>query len=178
MLRRLRLLSALCLLGTLQGCGALAAEGVNALINQIDQGGGGGSSGPKMSADETSMANQLLALVNAERIGASLTPLLSDSKLVSAALGQAIDMDTRNFFDHVNPDGHDAAWRIGHAGVSFSSSGEDIAMGEQTAADAMAVWMASDPDKANILNPNFTKIGVAVHIGVDGPFWVMDFVTP
>ena len=87
-------------------------------------------------------------------------------------------MDTRNFFDHIDPDGHDPAYRAGKAGATFSSIGENIAQGQATANIAMTDLMASPNHAANILNPNFTKVGIAVHLGTDGPFWVQDFTSP
>ena len=175
-----KLLLASSILLVTPGCGALAAAGVSAAIDAIDNagGGGGGSSGPTMTSAEKSMADEVLGLVNSQRILAGLVPVLSDSKLVTAATNHAIDMDTRNFFDHVNPDGHDAMWRIQHTGAAFSSYGENIAQGQTTSNEVMSWWMASDGHKANILNPNFTKIGIAVHLGTDGPFWVQDFTAP
>jgi len=53
------------------------------------------------------------------------------------------------------------------AGISYRTAGENIA-GNPSAAGAMRAWMNSPGHRANILNPNFTRIGIGVVDG--GPY--------
>lgn len=39
----------------------------------------------------------------------------------------------------------------------------------------MTAWMNSPGHRANILNCQFTKLGVGVHTGSGGPWWTQDF---
>ena len=56
--------------------------------------------------------------------------------------------------------------------------GENIATGQQTAAEALRDWMNSPGHRANILNPRYTQIGVAAYrIGQDGAiYWCQQFL--
>ncbi|MEU7074943.1 CAP domain-containing protein, partial [Streptomyces narbonensis] len=78
------------------------------------------------------------------------------------------------FFDHTDPDG-DTPWaRAEQAGVT-GLAGENIARGQADAAAVMESWMNSDGHRANILNCDFTTLGVGVHFGDGGPWWTQDF---
>jgi uncharacterized protein YkwD len=89
------------------------------------------------------------------------------------------DMNDRNFFDHTNPSG-EAPWdRMEQAGYSYSNAGENIAGGNSTAAATMQQWMDSDGHCANIMNPNFTEIGVGYYPGGQwGHLWTQNFGRP
>jgi uncharacterized protein YkwD len=39
----------------------------------------------------------------------------------------------------------------------------------------MEAWMNSPGHRANILNCEFTTLGVGVHFGPGGPWWTQDF---
>ncbi|MGW3206031.1 sigma-70 family RNA polymerase sigma factor [Streptomyces sp. NPDC001135] len=123
----------------------------------------------------TGTVDQVVALVNKERAAAGCGPLAEDPQLQKAAQGQSDDMAARHFFDHTNPDGADPGQRITAAGYRWSTYGENIAQGQQTAAAVMESWMNSPGHRANILNCSFKDIGVGVHKGTGGPWWTQDF---
>ncbi|MEU8032986.1 sigma-70 family RNA polymerase sigma factor [Streptomyces sp. NPDC049099] len=123
----------------------------------------------------TGTVDQVVALVNKERAAAGCGPLAEDPQLQKAAQGQSDDMAARDFFDHTNPDGADPGQRITAAGYRWSTYGENIARGQQTAAAVMDSWMNSPGHRANILNCSFKNIGVGVHKGTGGPWWTQDF---
>ena len=60
----------------------------------------------------------------------------------------------------------------------FERATENIAQGQPDPASVMADWMTSDGHRANILNPAYASLGVGVHVGAGGPWWVQDFLTP
>ncbi|MEU2714255.1 sigma-70 family RNA polymerase sigma factor [Streptomyces sp. NPDC007205] len=126
-------------------------------------------------AQPTDTVDQVVALVNKERAAAGCGPLAEDPQLQKAAQGQSDDMAARHFFDHTNPDGADPGQRITAAGYRWSTYGENIAQGQQTAAAVMDSWMNSPGHRANILNCSFKDIGVGVHKGTGGPWWTQDF---
>ncbi|NUV60253.1 sigma-70 family RNA polymerase sigma factor [Streptomyces sp. CAI-85] len=118
---------------------------------------------------------QVIALVNEERASAGCGPLTDDSLLRAAAQGHSEDMAARDFFDHTNPDGEDPGQRITDAGYRWSTYGENIAKGQQTAESVMTSWMNSPGHRANILNCSFKNIGVGIHNGSGGPWWTQNF---
>jgi uncharacterized protein YkwD len=144
--------------------------------------GGGGPPGPvpippDPSAQEVRFAFDVLDLVNEERTSRGLPALAWDEGAATAAYGHAYDMEVREFFDHVNPNGESPVERLERAGVVFGTLGENIAVGQPTPASVMAGWMSSAGHRENVLDPAFTRLGVGVRLG-SGPYWVQDFVGP
>ncbi|MFI8361630.1 sigma-70 family RNA polymerase sigma factor [Streptomyces sp. NPDC085612] len=121
------------------------------------------------------IAGQVLALVNSERSAAGCGPLKDDAQLRAAAQKHSDDMAARGFFDHTNPDGKDPGDRTTAAGYRWSTYGENIARGQQTAQSVMDSWMKSPGHRANILNCSFKDLGVGVHQGAGGPWWTQNF---
>jgi uncharacterized protein YkwD len=120
------------------------------------------------------VASAVLTLVNQERAKAGCTPLTTDARLAALATAFSDDMAARGFFDHTDPDGKTPWDRAQAAGIS-DLGGENIARGQQTAADVMTAWMNSPGHRANILNCDYHTLGVGIHEGADGPWWTQDF---
>jgi uncharacterized protein YkwD len=128
-----------------------------------------------LPASETTveLASTITCLINVERSGAGLAPLGSSGKLVRAAKVHAADMIVHRYFDHTGHDGSEPLQRARRAGylkhvVSFSI-GENLADGygpAGTPASMVDDWMASPEHRANILDPRFRQIGVAVKRGM------------
>ncbi len=75
---------------------------------------------------------------------------------------------------HTGSDGSNAGDRIRANGGSFGTWGENVAAGYGSAAGVVDGWMNSAGHRANILNPAFTRIGVAIATSADGtPYWTM-----
>lgn len=142
-------------------------------------GGGGGTHTPTTS--EAQLAQEVLTLVNQERAAVGLAALTWDPPCAQVAFNHSWDMDARDFFSHTNPDGLDPFDRMAAAGVGYSTAGENIAAGYTTAAAAMTGWMNSPGHKANILNVNYTHMGVGVRQGSTGgygTYWTQLFRKP
>lgn len=120
----------------------------------------------------SSVAEQVLSLVNAERAGAGCKPLAEESHLTKAAQDYSDDMSARNFFAHTNPEGVTFDQRIKNAGYSKPGA-ENIAKGQTSAAQVMDAWMNSEGHRANILNCSLTKLGVGFTKA--GNYWTQDF---
>lgn len=120
----------------------------------------------------TGPAGDVYNLVNQQRAARNLPPLVTDPVLDNAAWQWANYLASTNQFFHSS-----AEWRnsmIGHAGWIYS--GENIAAGYSSASSVMNAWMGSDGHRENILNPNYTGIGVAyVQGGSYGHYWVQIF---
>ncbi|MFF3315228.1 CAP domain-containing protein [Streptomyces sp. NPDC003035] len=129
---------------------------------------------PAQVARDVAAEAEVVRLVNEERAKVGCTPVRSDSALAALAGAFSQDMAQRGFFDHTDPEG-DTPWeRARQAGVS-GLGGENIARGQADAAAVMESWMNSDGHRANILNCDYTTLGVGVHFADGGPWWTQDF---
>jgi len=117
---------------------------------------------------------QILTLVNQQRATAGCRPLTADSSLDTLAQDFSDDMAARGFFDHTDPDGNTPWDRAKKLGIT-DLGGENIAMGQADAQAVMDAWMNSPGHRANILNCDYTTLGVGVHFGSGGPWWTQDF---
>lgn len=121
------------------------------------------------AADGMSFAEEVLYYCNIEREKAGVSPLVLDEKLCTAAGVRA--KETVETFDHTRPDGRSCFTAMDDIGYSYSYAGENIACGYSTAKAVVDGWMNSSGHKANILNPNFNRLGV----GKSGNYWVQVF---
>lgn len=140
-----------------------------------------GDSTPTTSTgDKTSVqAEEVLKLVNSERQKAGLQPLTLSEKLTSIANMKAQDMADKNYFSHQSPTYGSPFDMLHEFGVSYSNAGENIASGQTSAEQVMRDWMNSSGHRANILNKNYTELGVGyVKGGNYGTEWVQLFIRP
>jgi uncharacterized protein YkwD len=139
------------------------------------------------SADWIALELEVVDLVNAARAQggdcrsqgtfAPSGPLTWQPALTCAARVHSKDMADNNYFDHVNQQGNGPDWRLGQAGFSGGSWGENIAAGYPDAAMVVQGWLDSDGHCANMLNPGFTMIGVGYASGVGDytHYWTQTF---
>lgn len=129
----------------------------------------------KPEADkELTFAEQVVELVNQERTKAGLNAVTLDQKIASAALVRAKEIETS--FSHIRPNGSKFSTALTEQGVTFKSAGENIAWGQKSPEAVMQAWMNSEGHRANILNKNFTKIGVGYYQNAAGRnFWTQLF---
>ena len=107
---------------------------------------------------------RMLELVNQERAGAGLRPLQADPEARDVARAHSQDMFARGYFSHVTPDGKDPFDRLRGAGVRFLNAGENLALA-RTLPMAHQGLMDSPGHRANILRPQFGRVGIGI---VDG----------
>ena len=109
--------------------------------------------------------------VNAAREAAGLDPLALDDALCEAAQVRAEEL--AQVFDHTRPNGESCFTVLDEVDVGdYHTAGENIAMGYGDADSVMDGWMNSPGHRANILNEDFSRIGVA-HAGQG---WVQLFL--
>ena len=115
----------------------------------------------------------VIAATNAERAEAGCGPVRADSRLSSAAQRHASDMAANDYFSHTDQNGNGSADRMRDAGFSGSATGENIAYGQESASEVVSAWMDSAGHRENILDCDYTRVGV----GYDsrGDYWVQDF---
>jgi len=109
----------------------------------------------------SSVSEEVIKLVNAERAKVNLVALTKNSVLTSSAQKYAQYMADSNFFSHDGKDGSTFITRNKAAGyTNYTWMGENIAAGQGTAQQAMNDWMKSPGHKANILHTKAKEIGV------------------
>lgn len=153
--------------------------------------------GPRLTDEvKTSLEDQVIDRVNAERRARGIAAIPATSCLSSAAAEHATDVIKYRAYDWRPPrnphviDGKGPAERLRQiGGLDFSASGENIACWGHTAsfpvdiftANSMNAWMNSIVHRNNILNRSWTHSGLGVADGVnDGVYYicaVQDFVT-
>ncbi|HEU4491867.1 MAG TPA: CAP domain-containing protein [Jiangellales bacterium] len=131
------------------------------------------ASAPSSGASAAEAA--VVDIVNEERARAGCPSVRGEAALHELARGHSADMAARGYFDHTDPDGRTPWDRAEAAGIS-GVGGENIAMGAPDARSVMDMWMDSPGHRANILNCDFTRIGVGMHAGSGGgPWWTQVF---
>ena len=129
------------------------------------------------NTDFSSYQQQVLDLVNAERTKRGLSPLTLDSNLSNVATKKAQDMANKNYFDHTSPTYGSPFDMMNRFGISYRTAGENIAKGQKTPQEVMNSWMNSPGHRANILNPDFTKLGVGIAKDSNGTlYWSQMFI--
>lgn len=111
----------------------------------------------------------IFSLVNAERTTQGLPALRLNDALADVARRKSLKMGDLGYFSHTAPDGTTTADWLRSEGHAFSGWGENIANfgANATAEEIMSGWMNSAGHRANILNHNFTLLGVGVY-QIDG----------
>jgi uncharacterized protein YkwD len=125
----------------------------------------------------SSVADQVLTLVNAERRKAGCAPVRLDPRLTAAALGHSREMADRDFLSHTSPDGATFADRGKAQGYPQSRS-ENVAAGNTTAAATMRQWMDSPGHRENILDCSAKDMGLGAAArdgSTFGTYWTQDF---
>jgi uncharacterized YkwD family protein/spore coat assembly protein SafA len=126
-----------------------------------------------------SIESQVIKLVNQERAKQGLKPLKANWELSRVARFKSMDMRDRRYFSHTSPTYGSPFDMIKAFRITYRSAGENIAAGQSTAAEVMKGWMNSPGHRKNILNPNFTEIGVGYSKGGSMRYyWTQMFIRP
>lgn len=110
-------------------------------------------------------------LLNKDRAANGLPPLTLSAELSQVAAAHSQDMIDRHYFSHNDPDGKTPFDRMRDAGISFGYAGENIAINRSVSAAEQA-FMNSPGHRANILSPNFHKVGLGVRWDNNGNVYV------
>jgi uncharacterized protein YkwD len=90
-------------------------------------------------------------------------------------------MLSHNYFAHEGYDGSTPAQRVAATGYRYQLVGENLASGPESAAEAVAGWLASPGHCENIMDARFSESGVAYaanNSGTPRVYWVQEFATP
>ena len=97
-----------------------------------------------------------------------------NDKLGLSASKHSTDMSTKNYFSHTSQDGRTMADRINAQSYTWSSLGENIALGQTTEKQVMESWINSPGHCKNIMNARFKEVG----FGRDKNYWTQNFGRP
>ena len=129
--------------------------------------------------------HEVVNLVNVERAKADLDPLTVDTQLTLAAQEHSESMASDDFFSHTGTDGSTPFERMKEAGYEYQAAGENLAASYTTPESVVSAWMNSSGHRSNILNSNFTEIGVGYTLLANDTgsvnynhYWSQSFGTP
>jgi hypothetical protein len=103
----------------------------------------------------------MIALVNKERAAHGLRLLKENSLLDASAKAKSCDMVAKGYFDHYDPQGRSPWHFFREAGYgNYTFAGENLVTGYFGDQESMRRLMLSPEHKENILDPNYTEVGI------------------
>lgn len=116
-------------------------------------------------------AIKVVELTNKERVAKGFKPYIMDSTLMELAMLRAAEMKGIKNMTHTRPNREPGTRIIADTWGIILCTGENIARGQGSAEEVVAQWMTSPGHRANILYPNFNRMGAGE---CDG-YWVQLF---
>ena len=114
---------------------------------------------------------EIVQMINQARAATGTRPLQWDAALAEAARQHGMRMAADGSAEHQYTAEPALSERAGQPGAHFSLIGEEVAVGS-TPAGIHEEWMKSPDSRANLLNPQMDRIGVAV-IASDGDLYAV-----
>lgn len=133
---------------------------------------------PRRNIQADTLENQVVDLVNRERLSRGLRPLALNWEVARVARYKSEDMDRNNYFSHQSPIYGSPFDMLRSFGIRFSAAAENIARGQTTAQAVVNSWMNSTGHRENILSSAYTEIGVGYSNMRGTPFWTQMFIRP
>ena len=132
---------------------------------------------------ESDLTQMLFNAINKERIQQRLPVLTVHYRIVYIAKLRSEDMASRNYLSHTSPEGETAFSLMNQYGISYGWAGENLARNNypdgQTVGVVIHDLMASEGHRANILNNNYTHLGVGAAVNDAGTkYYTMIFIGP
>lgn len=109
----------------------------------------------RSSQSNSNFTQEVLQLVNLERSKRGIRPLRLANDLMQSTAIRAKEITV--YFSHTRPDGRNCFTVVNYMGNGL---GENIAAGQNSPEAVMNSWMSSPGHRSNILNPEFTELGV------------------
>src|SRR5690625_3613708 len=141
-------------------------EELNEEVNKDEQ--------PEADESLSAYEQEVVELTNNEREKQGLSPLKANTELSHVAREKSNDMANNNYFDHQSPQYGSPFDMMKAYGITYRTAGENIARGQQTPEEVVNGWMNSEGHRANILNGDFTEIGVG--FVEKGNHWTQQFI--
>ena len=115
---------------------------------------------------------EVVDLVNKERTAAGLAPL--DLNRDATDCAQLRAEEAKKSFSHNRPNGSSCFTALKEAGIVYAYAGENLAGKIKTPTKVVNAWMNSPGHKKNIMNPNYSQIGV--DYVSSGNYWAQFFL--
>jgi uncharacterized protein YkwD len=155
-----------------------------ALATALLLGTSGARPAPTAAADLTIGAaeNLMARTLNADRAAAGLIPVRLDSRLTAIARARSVDMATKGYFAHTQPDGRTVFSIISAKGIKWYNAGEIIAWNTwPTLADSVTAandgWLGSPTHRSIIMATSYNYMGVGLAIDGSGKkYWTTVFI--
>jgi uncharacterized protein YkwD len=120
----------------------------------------GQAAAPVQPPDLHPIEARIIERTNSERARHGLPLLAVDTRLLSSARRHAAWMTNARSMTHTS-----------------AAVAENIAMGQNTSSEVLSAWMNSSGHRANILNPGYSRIGVAAYKTPEGTiYWCQQFL--
>ncbi|KKS97867.1 MAG: hypothetical protein UV73_C0004G0009 [Candidatus Gottesmanbacteria bacterium GW2011_GWA2_43_14] len=129
----------------------------------------------KTGQPDAAAEKSMITLINLERQKMELSLLEESVPLRELAREYAGDMFEKGYFSHYNKEGESPFDRMENAGITFLAAGENLALAPNVALAHQGL-MNSPGHRANILSPDFGKVGIgAIDGGIYGLLFVQEF---
>ncbi len=156
------------------------ADGNQAVVSQPDSNPDPAIGRPASCGSERArFRSQMLILFNRARAAArycgeiefpAANPVTWNHQLEAAAGIHSKDMAVNDFFSHTGSNGLSVSERVTNQGYQWRAVGENIAGGQFTAEEVVAGWLSSSDHCRNIMNADFTELGVACSTATNTQF--------
>lgn len=113
----------------------------------------------------TVLPSIIVELTNDSRSENTLNVLVRSPVLDAAAQMKAEHMAEHEYFAHYSPDGTSPWYWFDQVSYDFVHAGENLAVHFTDSGDVVEAWMQSPSHRDNILNGNYTEIGVGTAQG-------------
>ncbi len=122
---------------------------------------------PRTEAFEATLtSDNLIKIVNQDRLRQGLQPLKTNPKLNDAALAKARHILENGYFAHTSPSGIKPWDFIKRQGIKYQFAGENLALNYTSAYDLENDFLKSPSHRENLLSPLFSEIGVGIVQGL------------
>ena len=120
-------------------------------------------SNPSTTANHTVTQRErdMLRWINEERAKVGARPLQLDLELSRWARIKSQDMKDNNYFAHTSPTYGSPFEMMRNAGIRYVRAAENLSASQSPHMSHLRL-MASDGHRRNILNPNFTHVGIGI----------------
>jgi uncharacterized protein YkwD len=129
-----------------------------------------------VAADDLTISeaeHQLVDLLNKDRTDLGLVPVRVDSRLMAIARARSVDMATKGYFSHTQPDGRNVFDILNAKGITWYNAGEIIAYNTYPELDVATgvanwQWMNSPGHKAIVVSTSMNYVGVGIAVDSNG----------
>lgn len=108
---------------------------------------------------------EIVSLTNNLRQSLGLQVLRDNEVLQAAAYAKAEDMVVNQYFAHVSPEKKGLRYWLSSQGYNYQVAGENLAIGYSAPSEVIAAWKNSPTHYANLVDPEYNEIGVAMIAG-------------